>query len=246
MICRKWSISATVKKAAPEAHMTGEAVERLAQTRHAIAQAAADCDREAADVTLVAVTKTITGDRVWPVIDAGQRVFGENRVQEAKTKWPSLRACMATRALGSLELHLIGPLQSNKVADAVAVFDVIETVDRVKIAEALAAEMAKQRKLVRLFIQVNTGAEPQKAGVIPEKADEFIDLCRQRLGLVIEGLMCIPPIDAQVSPHFALLAQIAKRHNLPHLSMGMSADFRLAIQLGATYVRIGTAIFGPR
>jgi pyridoxal phosphate enzyme (YggS family) len=227
--------------------MTGEAaVECLARIRHAIAQAAADCDRPASDVTLVAVTKTIAADRVWPVIEAGQRVFGENRVQEAKAKWPALRARSPERATASVELHLIGPLQSNKVADAVAVFDVIESVDRVKIAAALAAEMAKQRKLLRLFIQINTGSEPQKAGVNPEKADEFIDLCRQRLGLAVDGLMCIPPLGGQVSPHFALLAKIAKRHGLAHLSMGMSADFPLAIQLGATHVRIGTAIFGPR
>jgi pyridoxal phosphate enzyme (YggS family) len=230
-----------------EGSMAGEAaVERLAQVRHAIAQAAADCDRQASDVTLVAVTKTIAAGRIWPVIEAGQRVFGENRVQEAKSKWPALRTRSEDSAAGPLELHLIGPLQSNKVADAVAVFDVIESVDRVKIAELLSAEMAKQRKLLRLFIQINTGSEPQKAGILPEAADEFIDLCRHRHGLAIEGLMCIPPIEGQVSPHFALLATIAKRHNLPHLSMGMSADFRLAIQLGATHVRIGTAIFGPR
>jgi PLP dependent protein len=223
-----------------------ETVARLRHVRQEIMQAAADCKRDPAGITLVAVAKTFAAPEIWPVIAEGQRVFGENRVQEAKTKWPGLRSRAANLPGGPITLHLIGPLQSNKVDDAVALFDVIETVDRRKIAAALAAEMAKRSLDRQLFIQVNTGCEPQKAGVLPEQADQFIDWCRQQLSLRIDGLMCIPPQDEQVSPHFALLAQIAKRHGIDHLSMGMSADFRLAIRLGATHVRIGSAIFGSR
>jgi pyridoxal phosphate enzyme (YggS family) len=175
------------------------------------------------------------------VIDAGQRVFGENRVQEAEGKWPLVRSGVA-----GLDLHLIGPLQSNKAAAAVALFDAIHTVDRDKIAAALAAEMGRQGRMPRLFVQVNTGAEPQKAGVLPEETDAFIARCRTTHGLAIDGLMCIPPATAVAAPHFALLAKIAARNGLPCLSMGMSGDFETAIALGATHVRVGSAIFGTR
>jgi pyridoxal phosphate enzyme (YggS family) len=218
------------------------AVERLASVRARIARAAEDSGRPAEAVTLVAVSKTFEAEAIEPVISAGQRVFGENRVQEAKAKWPALRETSP----GPIELHLIGPLQSNKALDAVHLFDVIETVDRVKIAEALAEAIAKAGRAPRLYVQVNTGAEPQKAGILPEAADAFLAECRERHGLSISGLMCIPPVDELASPHFALLAKIAARHGLPHLSMGMSADFELAIQLGATHVRVGSAIFGHR
>ena len=195
---------------------------------------------------LVAVAKTFSADEVWPTIAlGGQIVFGENRVQEAKPKWLDLRARAA--AIGKpVELHLIGPLQSNKAREAVELFDVIETVDREKIADALANAMAKTGKTPRLFIEVNTGAEPQKAGVAPDDADAFLALCREKYGLAIEGLMCVPPLDEQASPHFALLGVIAARNGLKELSMGMSADWPLAIQLGATLVRVGSAIFGAR
>jgi pyridoxal phosphate enzyme (YggS family) len=175
------------------------------------------------------------------VIGAGHRAFGENRVQEAKSKWPALRA-----RYPDIELHLVGPLQSNKARDAVALFDVIHTVDRPKIAEALADEIAKQGREPRLLVEINSGAEPQKAGVLPEEADRFIAECRNQYGLRIEGLMCIPPIDEAPGIHFALTAEIAKRNGLSLLSMGMTADFRSAIAFGATHVRIGTAIFGER
>jgi pyridoxal phosphate enzyme (YggS family) len=208
--------------------------------RDDIARAARDVDRPAGSVALVAVSKTFPADDITPLIGAGQRVFGENRVQEAMDKWPALKA-----AHPGLELHLIGPLQSNKTRDAVALFDVIETVDRPKIAEALAREIGRAGRAPRLLAQINTGEEPQKAGVPPQEADAFLAYCAS-LGLRIEGLMCIPPVDDQASPHFALLAQIARRHRLSTLSMGMSADFELAIQLGATHVRIGGAIFGAR
>jgi pyridoxal phosphate enzyme (YggS family) len=217
------------------------AVTRLEAVRARIVRSARDVGRDPAGVTLVAVSKTFDTDAIRPVIAAGQRVFGENRVQEAKAKWPALR-----EPAPGLELHLIGPLQSNKVLEAVELFDAIETVDRVKIAEALAAAIAKTQRRPRLYVQVNTGAEAQKAGVLPEDADDFLAACRDRFGLAIHGLMCIPPADRPVSPHFALLAKIAARHNLSELSMGMSADFELAIQLGATHVRIGSAIFGER
>lgn len=215
-------------------------VSRWDAIRTRIARAARDCDRDPATVTLVAVSKTYEAADIAPVIAAGQRVFGENRVQEAKGKWPALRA-----ATPGIELHLIGPLQTNKVREAVALFDVIETVDRLKLAETLAAEIARSGHRPKLLVQVNTGAEPQKAGVLPEEADAFVAQCRD-LGLVIDGLMCIPPADEQASPHFALLGAIAARNGLTTLSMGMSADFELAVQLGATHVRVGSAIFGAR
>jgi pyridoxal phosphate enzyme (YggS family) len=223
-----------------------ELLARLRQVREAVIQRAIDCGREPAAVRLIAVSKSLSADEVWPTIaEADQRQFGENRVQEAQAKWRDLRA----RAAGldkTIELHLIGPLQSNKAREAIETFDVIETVDRERIAAALAEAMAKAGRRPRLFVQVNTGAEPQKAGVAPREADSFIALCRDRYGLEISGLMCIPPVDEQASPHFALLGMIARRCGIAELSMGMSADWPLAIQLGATSVRIGSAIFGVR
>ena len=205
-----------------------------------IARAARDVERTPADVALVAVSKTFPAEDIAPLIAAGQKIFGENKVQEAKAKWPELR-----RAHPDIELHLIGPLQSNKAREAVELFDVIETIDRPKIAEAIAQEIARTGRSPRLYVQVNTGNEPQKAGVSPKEADAFLTRCRE-LGLKIDGLMCIPPVDEQASPHFALLAQIARRNGVAALSMGMSADYELAIQLGATHVRVGSAIFGSR
>jgi PLP dependent protein len=226
--------------------VNSEAVARLVALRELISRRASDCGRAPESVKLVAVSKTFAADEVWPTIAiAGQTRFGENRVQEAIPKWRDLRARAA--ALGkTIELHLIGPLQSNKAREAVEAFDVIETVDREKIAAALAREIDRVGKRPRLFIEVNTGGEPQKAGVLPEDADAFIALCRQTYGLTIEGLMAIPPADELVSPHFALLGVIAERNGLNERSMGMSADWPLAIQLGATYVRVGSAIFGAR
>jgi hypothetical protein len=216
-------------------------VDRLEAAKAAIARAAQDCGRDPASVTLVCVTKTFPAEDIVPLLAHGHRVFGENRVQEAIGKWPALRA-----KFPGLELHLIGPLQSNKTREAVETFDAIQSVDREKIAAALAEEMKKQGKRPRLFVQINTGAEPQKAGVLPEDADAFIAACREKYGLEIAGLMCVPPVDEQASPHFALLADIASRNGVKELSMGMSADYELAIQLGATYVRVGSAIMGAR
>jgi len=223
-----------------------DAVARLLALREQIARRARDCGREPDEVKLVAVSKTFSADEIWPTIAiAGQTCFGENRVQEAIPKWRGLRARAA--ALGkTIELHLIGPLQSNKAREAVETFDVIETVDRERIAAALAREIERAGKRPRLFVEVNTGGEPQKAGVLPRDADAFIALCRQTYGLTIEGLMAIPPANEQVSPHFALLGVIAERNGLAERSMGMSADWPLAVQLGATYVRVGSAIFGAR
>jgi PLP dependent protein len=215
--------------------------QRLADVRLRIARAARDCDRDPESVTLVCVSKTFDAEAIAPALEAGERVFGENRVQEAQGKWPELRARFA-----DVQLHLIGPLQSNKAGDAVALFDVIETVDRPKIAKALADEIQKVGRHPQLFVQVNTGAEPQKAGVLPDETDGFLATCRDSYGLTIGGLMCIPPIDDQASPHFALLAKLAARNGVAALSMGMSADFELGIQLGATHVRVGSAIFGAR
>ncbi len=216
-------------------------LDRLAEVRERIARAARDAGRDPKDVTLVCVSKTFPISEIMPVLEAGQLVFGENRVQEALEKWPSLKA-----GASHLELHLIGPLQSNKARDAVAFFDVIETVDRDKIARAIADEIQRCGRHPRLLVQVNTGAEPQKAGVLPEVADAFLETCRKTYGLEIAGLMCIPPVNDQASPHFALLNRIAARNGLTMLSMGMSGDFELAIQLGATHVRVGSAIFGAR
>src|ERR1044072_1790148 len=213
----------------------------LARVRSEIAAACAEAKRDPASVTLIAVSKTFAADAIEPVIAAGQRVFGENRVQEAKAKWPALRA-----AHSGIELHLIGPLQSNKAKDAVALFDAIHSVDRASIAEPLAKEIARQNRHPALFVEVNTGEEPQKAGVLPQDADAFIKACRETHGLVIAGLMCIPPFEEAPAPHFALAAKIATRNGLSLLSMGMSTDFVTAIAFGATHVRVGTAIFGGR
>jgi PLP dependent protein len=215
--------------------------ERLDFVRAEIRKAALASGRDPASVTLVAVTKTFAAEAILPALAAGQRVFGENRVQEAKAKWPALRA-----RFPDLELHLIGALQSNKAREAVALFDAIHTVDLAKIAAALAEEIARQGRRPRLFVEINTGGEAQKAGVLPEAADAFIGECRERYRLTIEGLMCIPPFDEPPAPHFALVQKIARRNGLAGLSMGMSADFQSAIAFGATHVRVGSAIFGAR
>lgn len=218
-----------------------EAVENLRAIRDAVARAEKEAGRPAGSVELVAVSKTFEADSIRPVLEAGQRVFGENRVQEAQGKWPVLR-----ETFPGITLHLIGPLQSNKAADAVAFFDVIETVDREKIAAELAKEIARQNKAPRLYVQVNTGLEEQKAGVDPREAAAFVARCRETHGLAIEGLMCIPPFDQPPGPHFALLEKLAKEADVEKLSMGMSADFEKAIPFGATSVRVGSAIFGVR
>jgi pyridoxal phosphate enzyme (YggS family) len=215
--------------------------DRLAAVRAEIARACREAGRDPASVTLIAVAKTFGADAIEPVIAAGQRVFGENRVQEATAKWPALRA-----RHGDLELHLVGSLQSNKAREAVALFDAIHSLDRASLAAALAKEIAALARRPLLFVEINTGAEPQKAGVQPQNADAFLAACRDRYGLAISGLMCIPPLDEAPAPHFALTAQIARRNGLALLSMGMSADFATAIAFGATHVRIGTAIFGER
>lgn len=211
--------------------------ENLALVKGKIAAAAG----EQSGATLVCVSKTHPSERIAEAIEAGQTVFGENRVQESEAKWPDLKA-----AHPGVSLHLIGPLQTNKVKNAVALFDVIETVDREKLARALAREMNKTGHCPDLYIQVNTGEEEQKAGVAPLQADQFIAFCRDELGLPVKGLMCIPPIDEESALHFALLKQIAERNDLKALSMGMSADFETAVRFGATLVRVGSAIFGPR
>jgi len=213
---------------------------RLADVQARIATAAA-ANRDPSSVKLVAVTKTFGPNAIQPVLDAGHRTFGENRVQEAKAKWPALRALYP-----DVELHLIGPLQSNKAKEAVALFDAIHTIDRPKIAAAIAEEMAKQEKRLQLFIQVNTGEEPQKAGVLPKETAGLFRHCREELKLDIAGLMCIPPLEEEAGVHFAFLAKLAGELGLGHLSMGMSADFEKAIAFGATHVRVGSEIFGHR
>ncbi len=214
---------------------------RLAGVRDSIAATQAACGRDSNAVTLVAVSKTHPVDAVEEALAAGQRVFGENRVQEAKGKFPDLKA-----RFPDLELHLIGPLQTNKVKDAVALFDVIQTLDRPKLAEALAEEMAKSGRRPRCLIEVNTGEEPQKAGIPPAEVESFLADCRDRLGLPVTGLMCIPPVDEEPAMHFALLSEMARRLGLAEVSMGMSGDYDTAIRFGATHVRVGTAIFGSR
>ncbi|MGD9920031.1 MAG: YggS family pyridoxal phosphate-dependent enzyme [Pseudorhodoplanes sp.] len=211
----------------------------LAAVRAEIARACREANRDS--VTLIAVSKTFGADAIAEAIAAGQRVFGENRVQEAKAKWPALREVHA-----GLDLHLIGPLQSNKAKEAVALFDAIHSVDRPSLCEALAKEIGRQGRAPQLFVEINTGAESQKAGILPEDADDFLRGCRDRYGLTISGLMCIPPFDEAPAPHFALTAKIAARNGVKLLSMGMSADFPAAIQFGATHVRVGSAIFGVR
>jgi PLP dependent protein len=223
------------------ATVTIDSRSRLAAVRDEIAQACRVARRDPATVTLVAVSKTFDADAIEPVIAAGQTVFGENRVQEAKGKWPALKA-----AHPGIELHLIGSLQSNKAREAVALFDAIHSVDRPSLCEALSKEIAKLGRRPTLLAEINTGGEPQKAGVLPEQADAFLKACRETYGLAIAGLMCIPPANEPPGPHFALTAKIAARHGLKLLSMGMSADFQTAIELGATHVRVGTAIFGER
>jgi len=214
---------------------------RLETVRAEIRTAAIEFGRDPLSVTLVAVSKTHGVDQVLEAIHAGQRLFGENRVQEAKEKWPALKS-----EFPDVELHLLGPLQTNKVKDAVALFDVIQSVDRDRLAVALAAEMAKTGRRPRCLIEVNVGEEPQKAGIPPLEVEGFVRRCRDDLGLPITGLMCVPPVDEEPAPHFALLAQTARRLGLSDISMGMSADFPIAIQFGATMVRVGTAIFGSR
>lgn len=222
-----------------------DAVSRLAEVKSAIASAMAEAKRPAGSVTLVAVSKTFPIEAIEPVLAAGQRVFGENYVQDAKGKWPELR-----ERYPDAEVHMIGPLQSNKAKEAVALFDVIETLDRASLAKELAKEVAKAKaagaRVPRFLVQVNTGAEPQKGGVLPEEADAFIRACREEHGLDVEGVMCIPPADEPPAPHFALLTTIARRNGLAIVSMGMSADYPVAIAMGATHVRVGSAIFGAR
>lgn len=214
---------------------------RLEDVRQRIASVVEKAGREENSVSLVAVSKTFDAATIQPVIDCGQRVFGENRVQEAQGKWPALKE----RNQG-IELHLIGPLQSNKAAEAVALFDVIQSVDREKIAKVLADECRKQGRTLRFYVQVNTGLEPQKAGLDPRETVAFVAMCRNELELDVEGLMCIPPADEYSGPHFALLAKLAKECGVHKLSMGMSGDFETAIEFGATSVRVGSAIFGTR
>jgi PLP dependent protein len=225
----------------PSHHSATPPPTALAAVRDQIVAASRDAVRDPVDVTLVAVSKTFNAEAIEPVIAAGQRVFGENRVQEADAKWPPLR----DRHPG-LELHLIGPLQSNKVKEALALFDAVHAVDRPSLCAALAKEIERLGRAPLMFVQINTGAESQKAGVLPELADSFIADCRVAYGLDIAGLMCIPPVADAPAPHFALTAKIAARNGLRLLSMGMSADFALAIRFGATHVRVGSAIFGHR
>ncbi|MGL5446321.1 MAG: YggS family pyridoxal phosphate-dependent enzyme [Rhabdaerophilum sp.] len=216
-------------------------MEGLNRVRAEVARSVKDHGCKPSSVTLVAVSKTMPAERIRPALVAGQRVFGENRVQEGQQKWPALRA-----EFPGVELHLIGPLQTNKVKEAVAHFDVIETLDREKLAAELSKEILKSGRAPKLYVQVNTGAEEQKAGILPGEADAFVRLCREAHGLEVAGLMCIPPVDQPPSAHFALLGEIARRNGIANLSMGMSADYDAAIQLGATHVRIGSAIFGAR
>ncbi len=220
---------------------SAKAVDNLATVLGGIAAAADAAKRPGGSVQLVVVTKTFDAPAIRPVIEAGQRCFGENRVQEAEAKWPALKA-----EFPGIELHLIGPLQSNKAKNAVALFDVIETIDREKIAAELAKEIARQGRAPLLYVQVNTGSEPQKAGIEPREAAAFVARCRAVHGLAIEGLMCIPPADENPGPHFALLAKLAREAGVPKLSMGMSGDYETAVAFGATSVRVGSAIFGGR
>src|SRR6516164_5975031 len=223
------------------ASVTPHSPNGLASVEQEIARACQEAKRERSSVTLIAVTKTFGADAISPVIESGQRVFGENRVQEAKAKWPALIA-----AYPDIILDLIGPLQSNKAKEAVALFHAVHSIDRPSICQALAKEIESQKRHPELFVQINTGEEPQKAGVAPGEADAFIKSCRETYGLTISGLMCIPPVNEAPGPHFALTAKIAARNGLAKLSMGMSADFATAIQFGATHVRVGSAIFGHR
>jgi len=224
-----------------EHHSATEIPARLRLVQEEIVLAAEAAGRDSSGVQLVAVSKTVPAAVIEEALEAGQRVFGENRVQEAHGKWPALKALHP-----DVELHLIGPLQSNKVREAVGLFDVIETLDRPKLARALAEEMDRQGKRPRFFVQVNTGEEEQKAGIAPADTAAFVALCRDTFDLEIDGLMCIPPYDEEPAMHFALLAKLAEELGLTELSMGMSGDFVKAVAFGATYVRVGTAIFGER
>jgi len=215
--------------------------ERLADVGRRIAEAARASGRDPSEITLVAVSKTHGADRVRELLDVGHRVFGENRVQEAQGKFPDLKA-----AYPDLELHLIGPLQTNKARDAVALFDVIQSVDRDRLAAALAKEMERLGRRPDCYIQVNTGEEPQKAGILPRDVDAFVAACRDQHKLPVVGLMCIPPVDEEPALHFALLTRMAARNGLARISMGMSADYEKAVRLGATHVRVGSALFGAR
>lgn len=225
----------------PEAESRKGPAARLAEIEAEIAAAAAEAGRNPADVHLIAVSKTFGTEEIEPVLAAGHRRFGENRVQEAKGKWPALKARYPGTAL-----HLIGPLQSNKTKEAVELFDAIHSIDRPKIARAIAEEMARQERQLQLFVQVNTGEEPQKAGVLPAELPALLALCRDELGLKLDGLMCIPPVDEEPAIHFAFLAKLAGENGLSGLSMGMSDDFATAVAFGATHVRVGSAIFGRR
>ena len=218
-----------------------DSTHNLADVKQQIDTARKEYGRDGENINLVCVSKTVEPERIVPVLSNGQKLFGENRVQEAASKWPELK-----KQFTGVELHLIGPLQTNKVGLALETFDVIQTVDREKLAHTLAREMEKTKKQLPVYVQVNTGLEQQKAGIDPEDADKFIALCRDELKLNVVGLMCIPPVDEEPSPHFALLKKIAKRNNIKNLSMGMSGDFETAIQFGATHVRVGSAIFGTR
>ena len=221
--------------------MTDDAASRLIETGQRIAAAAKGVGRDPDEVTLIAVSKTFGADDIRPVLEAGHRQFGENRVQEAQGKWPELKADYP-----ELTLHLIGPLQSNKAREAVALFDAIHTIDRPKIAKALANEMDTQGRRPQLFIQVNTGEEEQKAGILAADAGELLAFCQDRLDLEIAGLMCIPPVEEEPAIHFAFLDKLAGELGLTGRSMGMSGDFETAVEMGATHVRVGSAIFGPR
>ena len=224
-----------------QSDITSHSPNALLAVEGEIARACSEAGRERSSVTLIAVSKTFAADAITPVIVGGQRAFGENRVQEAKAKWPALMS-----GYSDIVLHLIGPLQSNKAREAVALFHAVHSVDRPSICQALAKEIESQKKHPELFVQINTGEEPQKAGVAPGEADAFIRSCRETYGLSISGLMCIPPVNEAPGPHFALTAKIAARNGLAKLSMGMSADFATAIKFGATHVRVGSAIFGHR
>lgn len=221
--------------------VTTFAESRLVQVRQDIENACTEAGRARDSVRLIAISKTFAAEAILPVLYAGQRVFGENRVQEARAKWPALRD-----SFPDVELHLVGPLQSNKAKEAIQLFDAIHAVDRASLCAALAKEIQRQGRAPILFVEINTGAEPQKSGVLPDAADDFVKVCRDTYGLLIAGLMCIPPVDEAPAPHFALTAKIAARNGLRLLSMGMTADFSTAIRFGATHVRVGTAIFGAR
>jgi pyridoxal phosphate enzyme (YggS family) len=226
---------------APVAETTGDSVQRLAEAQAKIAAAAKAAGRDPAAVELIVVSKTFGAPEILPLLQAGHRVFGENRVQEAKGKWPELKA-----QFPDLKLHLIGPLQSNKAKEAVELFDAVHTIDRPKIAHALATEMQRQGKALQLFIQVNTGEEPQKAGVVPAELPALAALCRDELALEVDGLMCIPPVEEEPAIHFAFLEKLAAENGFAQLSMGMSDDYETAVSFGATHVRVGSAIFGSR